>query len=319
MSWEAWLTLIVVLAALVAMVRDLVAPAVAVLGATIVLLLTGVITTAEAFSGFSNPATLTIAVLYVLARAASKSGAIQPLVGAALDGAASERRNLARLLPPIAAASSVLNNTPIVAVLVPELNAWANRHGRAVSRFLMPVSFAAILGGTVTLIGTATNLVVSGLLENAGYDAIGFFELTPLGIPIVIAGLAVLVLAAPALLPSRESGSRRELTELVREFVVDVTIIPGGPLDGATVEQGGLRHLAGVFLVQLDRDGDALAPVSPDTALHGGDRLRFVGKADNVVDLLAIRGLEKPKSSGSTWSERASSKPSWGSRLRWWA
>jgi di/tricarboxylate transporter len=291
MSWEAWLTLAVVLIAIGLMVRDLVSPALAVMGGTIVLLLSGVLTTAEAFSGFSNPAPLTVAVLYVLAAAASKTGALQPLVGRALDAAGTDRANLVRLLPPVAAASSVLNNTPIVALLVPDVRAWAGRHGRAASRYLMPVSFAAILGGTVTLIGTTTNLVVSGLLENAGFDPLGFFEMTAIGLPIAIVGVAVVVALSPHLLPTRDDTAR-ELTERAREFSMDLTVVPSGPLDGATVEGARLRHLSGVFLAQLERPGELVAPVAPTTRLRGGDRLRFVGRVDDVVDLLGLAGLE---------------------------
>ncbi len=290
MSWEAWVTLLIVVVAIALMARDLVPPAVAVLGATIIALLAGIVTAEQAFSGFSNPAPLTIAVLYVLAGAASKSGALQPLVGAALDPAEDDRRNLARLLPPVAAASSVLNNTPIVAMLVPEMSSWVARHDKAISRYLMPISFAAILGGTVTLIGTSTNLVVSGLLEAAGFEPFGFFELTALGAPIAVVGLGALVALAPRLLPTRES-TRRELTEAAREFVVELDVVESGPLDGASVEGGGLRHLAGVFLVQVLRGDEIIAPVGPEQRLRGHDRLRFVGKADNVVDLLSLSGL----------------------------
>lgn len=290
MSWEAWLTLAVVVIAIAAMARDLVPPAVAILGSTIILMLTTVITPEEAFSGFSNTATLTIAVLYVLAGAASRAGALQPLVSGALNPAASDRRNLARLLPSVTAASSVLNNTPIVAVLVPEITAWAGRHGRSVSTYLMPISFAAILGGTITLIGTAGNLVVSGLLEASGEDPLGFFEITVIGLPLAVVGLVILIPIAPRVLQDRRT-TEDELTRLVRDFVVDMVVEDGGPLDGVTVERGGLRNLAGVFLVQIERNSETVAPVRPSTVLHGADRLRFVGKADDIVDLLAIPGL----------------------------
>lgn len=291
MSWEAWLTLLVVVIAIGLMVRELVAPVIAMLGAAIVLLLAGVVDTPEAFSGFSNPAPLTIAALYVLAGAASKAGLMQPLVSAALGSGQPVRRGLARMLPTVAAASSVLNNTPIVAVLVPEVEAWATRHGRAVSRYLMPLSFASILGGIVTLIGTSTNLVVSGLLAEKTGDELGFFEITKVGLPIAIVGIGLLILLSPHLLRERRSA-RDNLTESAREFVVDMVVQEGGPLDGATVDKAGLRQLAGVFLVQVMRDGESTVAVGPEFRLHGGDELRFAGKADDVVDLHSIPGLE---------------------------
>ncbi len=290
-SWEAWLTLLVIVVAIVLMVRELVAPVVAMLGAVIVLLLVGVIDTAEAFTGFSNPAPLTIAALYVLAGAASKAGLMQPLVSSALGTGESVRRGLARLLPSVAGASSVLNNTPIVAVLVPEVESWATRHGRAVSRYLMPISFASILGGIVTLIGTSTNLVISGLLAQVTGEELGFFEITKVGLPIAIVGIVLLIILSPRLLKERRSA-RDNLTESAREFVVDMEVQVGGPLDGVTVDKAGLRQLAGVFLVQVMREGESTAAVGPEFRLHGGDELRFAGKADDVVDLHSIPGLE---------------------------
>ena len=193
MSFDAWLTLAVTVLAIFLMVRELVPPVVAMLGAAIVLLLVGVIETEDAFSGFSNPAPITIAALYILAGAASKAGLMQPLVSATLGTDRTVRNGLARLLPPVAAASSVFNNTPIVAVMVPEIETWASRHGRSVSRYLMPLSFASILGGIVTLIGTSTNLVVSGLLAVETGSELGFFEITKIGLPIAAVGLVILV------------------------------------------------------------------------------------------------------------------------------
>lgn len=290
MSIDAWLTLVVIAIAIGLMIREVVPPVVAMLGATIVLLLADVVDATEAFSGFSNPAPLTIAALYVLAGAASKAGLMQPLVTATLGTNYTVRKGLARLLPPVAAASSVFNNTPIVAVMVPEIEAWASRHGRSVSRYLMPLSFASILGGIVTLIGTSTNLVVSGLLGVETGRELGFFDITKVGLPIAVVGLAVLIVLSPRLLAQRRSA-RDELTGATRDFVVDMQVEPGGPLDGSTVDGAGLRHLAGVFLVQVVRGDETMSAVGPQFRLRSEDVLRFAGKADDVVDLQSIPGL----------------------------
>jgi di/tricarboxylate transporter len=276
--------------AIVIMVRDIVAPVVAILGATVLLYVLGVIDASQAFSGFANPAPLTIAVLYILAAAASRSGALQPLVRATLSAKASDRTNLSRLLPPVSIASSVLNNTPIVAVLVPELQAWARRHGRNVSRLLMPISFAAILGGTITVIGTSTNLVVSGLLEASGEDPLDFFELAPLGIPIVLGGLVMLTLVAPRLL-ERAAVAQRHPPELAREWVIDLMVRHGEDFDGVTIDDTGLGHLARVDLVRVETE-DGLIDDPPDShMLRGGQMLRFVGNIYDVSDLLTLSGL----------------------------
>lgn len=289
-GWPAWLTLLVVLATVVVLALDRLSPAATVLTAVIALLLSGVITPEQAFSGFSNAAPITVAALYVLARAVEKTGGLQPLVTATMGRGGGPRCSLARLLVPAAGASAFLNNTPIVAMLVPVVSDWADRHGQSPSRFLMPLSFSVMLGGVVTAIGTSTNLVVSGLMQAQGLAPMGMFELTPVGLPVMILGIVLIVLLAPVVLPERRPA-RRDVTDNVREFVVDMTVVPRGPLDGKTVEAGGLRHLQGVFLVEIERGGELVAPVAPSTLLLGGDRLVFVGKVDLVVDLQKMRGL----------------------------
>lgn len=291
MSWEAWLTLAVIALAVVLLARELTVPAAVVFGATVTLLVAGVIEPAEAFQGFSNPAPITVAALYVVAGAIEKTGILGPFVQSFLGGRSSERVALTRLVVPAAGASAFLNNTPIVAMLVPAVSRWAARTDRSLSQYLMPLSFAAILGGMVTLIGTSTNLIVSGLMEAHGMEPMEFFEISKIGLPIAIAALAAIVLLAPVVVPDRRAA-RRDLQDDVREFVVEMTVEDDGPLDGLTVEDAGLRSLSGVFLFQIDReDGEVLPAVSPQTKIHGGDRLRFVGKAGDIVDLQAMRGL----------------------------
>ena len=290
MSWQEWLTIAVIVGTVVVLVRDLAAPSVTILGATVVLFVTGVIDTGQALSGFSNPAPITIAALYVLARAVEKTGALQPLVGKLMGDRPPGRGSLARLLLPTTTASSLLNNTPIVAMLVPQVSEWADRQGVSPSRFLMPLSFAAVFGGAVTLIGTATNLVISGLLEASGHEPLGLFEFTPFGLPLALGGILVTILLAPVLLPDRRPA-RKELEEDMREYVVNMEVVRGGPLDGRRVAEGGLRHLQGVYLVEITRAGEPIGPVAPTTALQGGDHLTFVGVVDRVVDLQSMQGL----------------------------
>ena len=289
MSWEAWLTLAVVLLTIVVLTLEVAAPGGVVLTAVVVLLVADVVSPAEAFVGFANPAPITVAGLYVVAAGVERTGMLNRLVDLVLGREAGERGNLARLLVPSAAASAFLNNTPIVAMMSPAVSRWAQRSGRSVSGLLMPLSFAAILGGMVTIIGTSTNIVVSGLLEEFGMEPLGFFEVAKLGLPIAIVGLGYIVLAAPTALPDRRPA-RRDIED-VREYMVEMKVEPGGPVDGSSVEDAGLRHLAGVFLVQVERDGRVVGAVGPDFALIGGDTLRFVGNARDVADLQERPGI----------------------------
>lgn len=289
MSWEAWLTLAVVLMTVALLVREVAPPGAVVFAGVLVLLVTGVIDSDQALAGFSNPAPITVAALYIVAAGIERTGVLNHLVDVVLGRTAGERANLARLLIPSAGASAFLNNTPIVAMLSPAVSRWAQRAGKSVSGLLMPLSFAAILGGMVTVIGTSTNIVVSGLLEESGMEPLGFFEVAKLGLPVAIVGLGLLVVLAPTLLPDRRSA-RRDIDD-IREYMVEMTVVPGGPVDGMTIEEAGLRHLAGVFLVQVEREGRIVGAVGPEFALVGGDTLRFVGNALEVADLQERNGI----------------------------
>jgi di/tricarboxylate transporter len=291
LAWEAWVTLAVVALMVTALAREWVSPVLAVFGANVMLLLAGVISTEQSLSGFSNPAPITVAALFVLAAGVEKTGALQPLLKSILDrGGSSPRMGLLRLLLPTAGASAFLNNTPIVAMLAPQVKQWAERRGQAASWYLIPLSFATILGGMITVMGTSTNLVVSGLMVQSGQTPLGFFEITKLGLPVAIAGLLLLVAVAPRLLPDRRTASQ-QFEENIREFVVNMRLSPDGPMAGATVEAAGLRSLQGVFLAEIVRQGQTIAPAAPTTQLEGGDQLVFVGRADVIRDLHAMQGL----------------------------
>lgn len=290
MAAEAWIVLAVVLGVFASLVWELASPATTMVAAMVIVLVTGVVTPEQALSGFSNPAPITVAALYVLARAVEKTGVLTTLVNRMLGAGNNHRAALTRLVVPTAAASAFLNNTPIVAMLLPNVQAWAAEKRLSPSKFLMPLSFAALLGGVTTLIGTSTNIVVSGLMVEAGLGGLGFFELSPVGVPIAVIGVLLLIALAPIALPERLSV-RQEADAEARQFMTEMVVDPGGPLDGKPVAAAGLRHLSSVFLATIERDGSLIAPVGPDELLRGGDRLRFVGKVQHVVDLPAIRGL----------------------------
>ena len=154
---------------------------------------------------------------------------------------------------------------------------------------MIPLSYAAILGGTCTLIGTSTNLVVNGLLLEQGRTSLGLFDLAWIGVPTAIVGLALVMLSARWLLPTR--GSVIGQLEDPREYSIEMVVEPTGPLVAQTIEEAGLRHLGSVYLIEIDRAGELLTAVSPTEVLKGGDRLVFVGVVDSVVELQRIPGL----------------------------
>jgi di/tricarboxylate transporter len=216
---------------------------------------------------------------------------MQPIVARLFGGARTSTGILARLLFPLAGISAFVNNTTLVAMTIPAVVDISARRQIPASRFLMPVSYAAILGGVVTAIGTSTNLTVSGLLTEAGMRPLGLFEPTAVGLPLAVAGVAALVLLAPRVLPDR-SAAGGSLTDIGRDFTVSMRVVTGGAADGVSVSDAGLRSLTGVFLVEIERVGRSIAPVGPDEQLQGEDLLTFVGRVDDIVDLQRVRGLD---------------------------
>ena len=285
-----WITLAVLAVLVTVLFTERVPPAPAVLGATMILMLIGVITPDQAFAGFSNEAPIIIASLLIVARAVDVAGIMQPIVSRLFRGAQSSTGILARLLYPLAAISAFVNNTTLVALTIPAVVDISARRSLPASRFLMPVSYAAILGGVVTAIGTSTNLTVSGLLIEAGMPALGLFEPTLVGLPIAIAGVAAVIFLAPRVLPDR-SPVGSTLADAGRDFTVTMRVEPGREADSVSVSDAGLRRLQGVFLVEIEREGRSIAPVGPDERLLGDDQLTFVGRVDNIVDLQRVRGL----------------------------
>ena len=290
MSLEAWLTALVVVLILAGLVAGLASPSVLALSGVVVLLLLGVIDATEALSGFSNPAPFTVGALFVVARAISKTGAIRPFTQWIMGTSGHTRRPMIRMLAPTTVASAFMNNIPLVAMMIPEVNAWARKRGSDASRFLLPLSYGAIFGGILTLIGTSTNLVVAGQMEEFGLEPLGFFEIGQVGLPIAVLGVVTLVALSPRALRNVRSPAAA-FAEDSRDFSIEMTLAARGSLDGSTVEEAGLRHLSGVFLASVDRGDSVVAPARPNTVLRGGDRLRFVGRVDQILDLQAMKGL----------------------------
>ncbi|MBN2105295.1 SLC13 family permease [bacterium] len=284
-------TSVVLLCLIILLVNEAVKPALAVFLALLLLLFGGIITVDEAFQGFSNQGMITVAFLFVVSAALQTSGLYEKKVMQILGHA--EMRPVTRyfrLLFPVAGLSAFLNNTPIVASLIPLIKNWSKKTGMSSSRFLLPISYAAILGGTCTLIGTSTNLIVHGMLLERNMPGLGFFEITQIGLPVTLAGLLFLALYGYRLLPERKELSV-QLGEQTREFVIAIKIGPAFEHLGQTVKEAGLRHLQGLFLFQIIRNGEIIAPVSHDERLFQDDRLFFTGLPETIYELQRMPGL----------------------------
>lgn len=296
--WQPWLVGAVLVTAVILMVRGR-APDIALLCGLVVVMLAGVIDAGTAIRGFGNEGLLTVAALFIVAAGMQNTGTIRWLASLLLRSGSGIRSTLANLCIPTAFVSAFLNNTPIVAVLTPATIDFAKRQRYSPSKLLMPLCFATTLGGTLTLIGTSTNLVVAGLVESAintaaanklnGLHPIGFFEITRIGLPLAIIGVAYLIFAAPKILPQRIPVI--EPLSDPRQYTARLEVAAGGPLDGRTIAEAKLRRLDGLFLVEIQRTGDSISAPGPDQRLLGNDTLVFAGAVEQIVALRSTPGL----------------------------
>ncbi len=287
-----WLTIILLIIMTVLLVMEVADIAMVIFGTLVIFLIVGVVSPTEAFSGFSNQGTLAIGFLYIIAYAIQSTGVLNR-IGTGLLGRPEEPhyKRLLRLLYPVALASTVTNNTPIVAMMIPMIKRWCQRHNVAPSKILILVSYATLLGGMCTLIGTSTNLVVHGMLISNGYKGFSFFELGTVGLPLMIVGVLFCSLILYRFLPDRKEAIIT-LGESTREFVVALKVSGKYPHINSSVEDANLRHLNGLFLFQIERNGSVLAPVTPEEKIQLNDRLFFTGVPSTIVDLQKEPGLE---------------------------
>ncbi len=288
---EIALTLATVVLAILAMVFLRFAPDMVLMGGLSLLLVTGVVSAERALGGFANEGLITVAVLFAVAEGMRQTGGISFLGQRLLGQPKSVTDAQARIMIPTALLSAFLNNTPVVAVLMPVLNDWAKKTRMSVSKLLLPMSYAAILGGLCTRIGTSTTLVLDDKLrEKVAGGGLSMFEIAWVGLPVSLVGIVYLLISHRWLLPERKPVI--STFDDPREYTIEMFVEPGSPLIGQTIEAAGLRHLPGMFLMEIDRDGHVLVAVSPNERLQANDRLVFVGVVESVVDLQRLPGLK---------------------------
>jgi di/tricarboxylate transporter len=290
MSWEAWLTLAVTVVTLYALARELGPPDVIFVAAVVVLAIAGVITPEQAFGGFANSAVMMVGALFVVAAALRETGVMDYLGLRFLGKVKTEFAALVCIAAVCLTSSAFLNNTPIVAMLLPIVIDWCRKRSVSPSRLLIPLSFLTIFGGCCTLIGTSTNLVVHGLMLKADLPGMGFFEIGRAGLPCAVIGTIYMLTVGRWLLPRRKELIE-QLGESRREYLIEMVVQSDCRLIGETVEAAGLRQLPGLFLIEIDRDGNVIGPVAPTEVIESGDRLVFTGVVSTIVDLKKIPGL----------------------------
>ena len=290
MAWEIWFTLAIVVTVLVMLATTPAPTEVVLLGAMIVLSIVGVISPGEALSGFSSPGVMTVAALYVVVAGLRETGMIAWFSQLVFGRPKSLLSAQVKLLGASSLLSTVINNTPVVAMFIPIAQEWSARFGLSISRLLLPMNNVVILAGMCTLIGTSTNLAVYGLLIQTKPDAsLGLFDLLPIGVPLTIAGFIYALAFSRPLLPDRQ-GPMEQL-ENAREYAFEVLIHSGGPMAGKTIAEVGLRNLKSAYVLEIERESRLITSVGPDEVLRAGDRLTCVGVVDAIKDLRRMPGL----------------------------
>jgi len=277
------------------LVSEIVGPDLSMATALTMCTLGGLISVDEAVAGFSNEGLLTVMALYVVASGISHTGGLDWYMSKALGKPKMLCMAQLRLMIPVAIASALFNNTPLVAIMIPIVQSWSKKIGVSPSQLLLHLSFASILGGTVTIIGTSTNLVVVGLLaerypnDYAEEVNIGLFDVGLYGVPVALVGFAYMVTFSKLLLPSDKGSSSGS-----DAFLVSATIMRWSPACDTTVADSGLRGLPGLFLVTVHKrsTGTTLRAVGPDVMLQEGDRLDFSGVVESFGKICDEYGLQ---------------------------
>ncbi|MGD9929391.1 MAG: SLC13 family permease [Mangrovibacterium sp.] len=292
MTFEGYFVLAVIVIMIVALVYDWMRPGLLLFSALVVLMATGVVNTQESLAGFSNKGMLTVAVLFLVSEGVRQTGALNIVARAFLP----KRRGkmpitLAKILIPVSAISAFLNNTPVVIIFAPMIKNWAEKMNLSPQKFLIPLSYATILGGICTLIGTSTNLVVHGLMLQNNLSGLYMFELGKVGIWIALAGFIYLAFLGHKLLPGQKNRSKRHYQDY-KEYFLDACLPQNSSLVGQEINNGRTHLLKDIIIHSIERDNKIIDTRKGRFELQQDDKLVVAVKTDALVPLVTHRKLE---------------------------
>ncbi len=289
---------VVIIFILISLYKELLSALYTFMAAVVVLGFFGILTPKEILNGFANEQVAVIILLLMLGDIIRQTAVVELLFDRIFKSAKSYKGFLSRMMLIISTFSAFLNNTPLVAVMMPYVNSWCKRNDISPSKFLMPLSFAAILGGAATLIGTSTNLIVNGMVVDQqiipGLKSLHIFEFAYVGIPMILVGFLYLLIWGDKLLPSK-AAILNDYDKNNREYLVEAEIIKDSQLIGKTIEEAGLRNLKGLFLVEIIRKSFKISSVKPNVILQQEDILIFAGDTERIAEMIdSDLGLRLP-------------------------
>ncbi len=288
-------TLLTILVLFVVVYKEWVRPPLGFMLAVLFFVLVGILTPEEMLSGFANTSIASIILLILISTALRKNFQLEALLDSFYKKKLSYRIFLARMMAQVAIFSSFINNTPIVAIMTPYLFNWGKRNNISPSKLLIPLSYATIMGGMLTIIGTSTTLVLNGFVVEFHGVSLPTLNLLLIGGAVCVTGILFITLIADKVLPDRKD-ILESFNKNKREYTVETILDNNSPLTGKTIKEAGLRSLKGVYLVEIIRKQQTISPVEPDEKIYSDDILTFAGATEYIVELVSNgQGLALPK------------------------
>jgi di/tricarboxylate transporter len=286
MTIAAIITLFIILAAIVLFATELISIDLVALLIIASLVLFGIVSPEQGVAGFSNKATITVAFMFVLSAALLKTGALQ-VVAYRLSHVFRQnfRLGMVMMMVLIAIISAFINNTPVVAVFIPVILQIAKTSGQSASKMLIPLSFASIFGGSCTLIGTSTNILVSGIAEKSGLEPMGMFDMAPMGIVLLIAGVLYMTFIGIRLLPNRKEEKDLKTKFGVGDYLAEIELLPGQFENGQRIMDSTLVKEYEMDIIEVQREGQILSLPPGDFILQPGDILKVRCNAEKIKEL----------------------------------
>jgi len=293
-SFQPYFVMAIVVVLFFVIYKEYMRTSVAFLLGVLMLTITGILTPKEVLSGFSNESIASIIMLILISTGMRNYYQIELLFDVLFRKARNYRGFLFRMMGQVALLSSIINNTPVVALMTPYVVNWGKKNNIAPSRLLIPLSYATIMGGMLTLIGTSTTLVLNGFIQDKGQHSLLFEDLLIVGGAVTITGLIFIGMFGYRLLPNRKD-MLKHFNENQQEFIAETRILPNSKLINESIITASLRNLKGVYLVEIQRGNRIISPVGPFEILQKDDILFFAGNTEDIVDLInSDKGLELP-------------------------
>ena len=315
MSFEIIFVLLGLIGMLVALIMDKMRPGIVLLSLVVLFMVAGIITPKQMVAGFSNRGMITVALLFLVSEGIRQSGALSTVVKKLLpEKGTSVTKAQLRILPIVSAFSAFLNNTPVVVIFAPILKNWSKKVGLSCTKFLIPLSYATILGGLCTLIGTSTNLVVHGMMIDKGMEGLKMFDLAYIGIPITVAGLAFIILTSKKLLPAERPDNFEEeesdAAEDTGRHVVEVVLASRFPGLKRKLKTFDFKRRYGAEVKEIRQNGQVITENLGEVRLQEGDTLVLLADdaftktwGDSSVFLMMTNGQEIPTNPVPAWKK----------------